>query len=118
MIEVENLTKRYGSLTVLHRLTVDGPNCIQCHFLQGREPTAEGPIAWAPELDHTRARLRPDWLRDWLHDPSKLYPGTSMPANFPPDELVYQELFPGTSEDQIEAILTWLYNLDRAAVRN
>ena len=96
---------------------MNGPNCVQCHFLQGDPPNAE-PIAWAPDLDHTRLRLRPDWVREWFWDPSKIYPGTSMPANFPPDESVYQDLFPGASADQIEALIVWLFNLDRASASN
>jgi mono/diheme cytochrome c family protein len=100
----------------VHRLAVEGPNCVQCHFLQGDPPNAEGPIAWAPDLDHTAERLRPDWTREWLEDPSRIYPGTAMPANFPPDQDVYQELLPGTSRQQIEAILMWLFNLDRSRI--
>lgn len=102
----------------VHRLADQGPNCFQCHFLQGGAPTAEGPIAWAPDLFISRERLRVGWTREWLNDPGKKYPGTSMPANFPPNEAVYQEFLPGTSQDQIEAILAWLFNLDLAAVRN
>ncbi len=102
----------------VHTLVEKGPNCIQCHFLAGRPPTAEGPVAWAPDLDITRERLRPDWTRTWLHDPSKIYPGTAMPANFPPGDAVWQEFLPAPSAQQIESVLIWLYNLDRALVRN
>jgi mono/diheme cytochrome c family protein len=102
----------------VHDLVVRGPNCVQCHFLKGRPPTAEGPVAWAPDLDLTRERLRPDWLREWLVDPSKIYPGTAMPANFPLDQRVWQDLYPRSSREQIEAVLTWLFNLDRAQPQN
>ena len=102
----------------VHALVVNGPNCVQCHFLSGDPPTAEGPIAWAPDLSLTRERLRPDWTREWLTDPGKIYPGTAMPANFPPDEAVWQDLLPAPSREQIEAVLLWLFNLDRALLRN
>jgi len=102
----------------VYRLALEGPNCFQCHFLHGTAPTAEGPIAWAPDLYRVRNRLRVGWTREWLHDPSRKYPGTAMPANFPPDQSVYQDLYPGTSTEQIEAVLTWLFNLDRAVVGN
>jgi mono/diheme cytochrome c family protein len=103
----------------VHALATDtsgkGPNCVQCHYLRGNLPTQSSPIAWAPDLDHTRERLRPDWVREWLTNPARLYPGTSMPANFSADPPQWQELLPGTGRQQIEAVLTWLFNLDRAA---
>jgi cytochrome c2 len=105
----------------VHALVTDsarGPNCVQCHFLRGDPPTQETPVAWAPDLDLTRDRLRPDWVREWLTDPSRIYPGTAMPANFPSDQTQWQELYPAPSREQIEAVVTWLFNLDRAAVRN
>ncbi len=102
----------------VYDLLEKGPNCIQCHFLAGRAPTAETPLTWAPDLALTRERLRPDWTREWLTDPGRVYPGTSMPANFPLGESVWQDLYPGTSREQIEAVLTWLFNLDRALARN
>jgi hypothetical protein len=102
----------------VHRLVTDttgkGPNCVQCHFLRDAPPTQRTPIAWAPDLDHSRERLRPDWVREWLNDPARIYPGTSMPANFALDAEQWQELLPAPSARQIEAVLTWLFNLDRA----
>ncbi|NOT31799.1 MAG: c-type cytochrome, partial [Planctomycetes bacterium] len=110
-----------GFFERVHQLTTDtagkGPNCVQCHFLRGNPPTQTTPLAWAPELDHARERLRPDWVRAWLTDPARIYPGTSMPANFALDQTQWQELLPASSAQQIEAVLSWLYNLDRA-VRN
>jgi hypothetical protein len=94
-----------------------GPNCVSCHFLAGDPPTNEAPVGWAPDLAHTRERLRPDWLRDWLTDPSRIYPGTTMPANFDRDEQ-WQSLYPAPAREQIEAVITWLFNLDRALIRN
>ncbi len=104
----------------VHALVTEagGPNCIQCHFLRGGPPTQGAPLAWAPDLDLTRERLRPDWVRRWLTDPARIYPGTSMPANFPADQTQWQELYPAPSREQIEAVVTWLFNLDRSEVRN
>jgi cbb3-type cytochrome oxidase cytochrome c subunit len=102
----------------VHALATDttgkGPNCVQCHYLRGNPPTQSSPVAWAPDLDHARERLRPEWVREWLTDPSRIYPGTSMPANFPADQTQWQELLPAPSAAQIEAVVTWLFNLDRA----
>jgi len=103
-----------GYFQKVHDLAVKGPNCVQCHYLQGAAPSQSSPLAWAPDLDNARERLRPDWVREWLTDPARIYPGTSMPANFPADQEQWQELYPAPSSVQIEAVLTWLYNLDRA----
>jgi len=94
----------------------EGVNCFTCHWFQGDGPTQmDSPIAWAPDLALTRERLRPDWTRDWLWNPGLIYPGTSMAANFASSEPQYQEQFPDSSNaQQIDAVIDWLYNLDRA----
>ncbi|HED67119.1 MAG TPA: c-type cytochrome [Planctomycetes bacterium] len=95
-----------------------GPTCVQCHGLAGRPPTNATPIGWAPDLTLVRERLRPDWVRRWLTDPSKVYPGTTMPANFDLGSEQWQDLYPAPSAEQIEAVTTWLFNLDRALIEN
>jgi cbb3-type cytochrome oxidase cytochrome c subunit len=88
-------------------------NCFQCHVRFGLRPAAD-PIAWAPDLGRVHERLREDWVHRWLVDPSRLYPGTAMPANFSADPPQYQDVYPKSSnEDQIRIVLDWLYNLDR-----
>ncbi len=96
----------------------DGPKCNQCHFVAGEDPTNAAPIGWAPDLLYTRERLRPDWVRRWLTDPAKIYPGTTMPANFDLDSTQWQELYPAPSAEQIEAVTTWLFNLDRVLIED
>lgn len=109
-LEIENDPSFFQRI---HDLTVQGPNCFQCHFYRGQPPVAEGPIAWAPDLDLTRERLRPDWTREWLTNPALIYPDTSMPQNFKPGVDDWQQFLPLPSEEQIEKIMIWLYNLDR-----
>jgi hypothetical protein len=105
-------------------VAVEAVNCFTCHWNQGMPPgeAAEPggevvpglPIAWAPDLAHTRDRLREDWSHDWMWNPSAIYPGTSMPVNFANTPPMYQDHFPGSSSgDQVQAVLDWLYNLDR-----
>lgn len=92
----------------------DGVNCYQCH------PKADGsfqqdPIAWAPALEHVRERLREDYTRDWLWNPSAIYPGTAMPQNFAADVPQYQEQYANSDNAmQVEAVLDWLYNMSGA----
>ncbi len=107
-------------------VAVDAVNCFKCHWNHGSPPgeAAEPggeiipvlPIAWAPDLAHARDRLREDWAHDWLWNPPAVYPGTSMPVNFSNTPPLYQDQFPGSSSaDQVQAVLDWLYNLDRLA---
>lgn len=100
------------------RLAREGPQCFQCHFDSGTPPNAD-PIAWAPDLAITRDRLREDWVEAWLANPARIYPGTAMPGNFLSDPPQYQDLFPDSSnEEQIEAVVDWLFNYDRVTPRN
>ena len=95
------------------RIVVDAVNCFQCHFRFGEPPPAD-PIAWAPDMSNVRERLREDWVLRWLIDPGRIYPGTSMPANFAGDPPQYQDIYPGsTNEDQLRLVMEWLYNFDR-----
>lgn len=102
-----------GHLEIGQAVAMDAVNCFQCHFRLGQPPAAD-PIAWAPDLAMTKERLREDWVRTWLEDPSKVYPGTAMPANFTGDPPQYQAQYPdSTNARQIQVVLEWLYNFDR-----
>ena len=95
-------------------------NCFQCHFYDDNPPEQAGsPIAWAPDFALVRERLREEWVEDWLWNPLLIYPGTAMPANFLGDPPQYQDVYPdSTNDDQVQAILDWLYNLDRLDAPN
>lgn len=95
---------------------VNGVNCYQCHDNPDDAGPYVGldPVAWAPSLQHVRSRLREEWVRDWLWGPKRTYPGTAMPDNFAAHVPQYREHYPGSSNaDQVEAVLNWLYNMDR-----
>lgn len=47
--------------------------CRACHSIGG-----EGAVV-GPALDQVTLRRSEDWIRDWLHDPSAIKPGTLMP---------------------------------------
>jgi len=111
-----NLAARHAFIGTGQELAADAVNCYQCHFHGGEDPEqADAPIAWAPDLTYTRERLREGWLADWLANPNLIYPGTAMPGNFGADPPQYQETYPESSNaQQIEAVLDFLYNFDRA----
>jgi mono/diheme cytochrome c family protein len=83
-------------------------NCASCHVRGDITPEGD-PSDWAPDLSVSRDRLKPDWIVDWLLDPQLKQPGTKMPKFF--REGVFQEIFPGTPEEQAVALKDLLMNL-------
>jgi len=83
-------------------------NCASCHVRGDINPEGN-PSDWAPDLSVSRNRLKPDWIVDWLIDPQLKQPGTKMPKFF--REGVFQEIFPGTPEEQAVALKDLLMNL-------
>jgi nitric oxide reductase subunit C len=47
--------------------------CLACHAVAGKGG------AIGPALDGTSKTRDPKWLREWLTDPQKIKPGTTMP---------------------------------------
>ena len=54
--------------------------CVRCHSFGIDETVLAGELA--PDMSLTKHRLKPGWVRSWLHDPQKLQPGTKMPNYF------------------------------------
>ncbi|MGR3218368.1 MAG: c-type cytochrome [Candidatus Anammoxibacter sp.] len=84
-------------------------NCISCH-IQGDIMPEGKPSDWAPDLSIANKRLRPGWITAWLKDPQAVQPGTKMPTFF--SEGMYQDILPGNTEFQIQAIMDFLMNFD------
>ncbi len=82
-------------------------NCASCHVRGSITPDGE-PSSWAPDLSLAKKRLKPDWIKRWLLDPQLIQPGTKMPKLF--REGVFQDIFPGTPDEQAEAIKDLLMN--------
>ena len=82
-------------------------NCGSCH-VRGDSTPEGAPSDWAPDLSLASTRLKPKWIKRWLLDPQLIQPGTKMPRFF--REGLFQEIFPGTPEVQIEAITDLLMN--------
>lgn len=83
-------------------------NCASCHVRGDKTPDGD-PANWAPDLLLAKERLKPDWIKSWLLDPQIIQPGTKMPKFFRED--TFQDIFPGTPEEQSEAIKDLLMNL-------
>jgi mono/diheme cytochrome c family protein len=80
-----------------------GLNCLQCHSIAGRAGTGTTGV----DLANTVERLRFDYFDRWLHDPSRLSPGTRMPTFFVDGVSGITETLDGDSRRQIDAI--WCY---------
>ena len=82
-------------------------NCTSCHIQGDQLPT--GPQdSWAPNFALAAERLRPEWIVDWIRDPSSLLPGTKMPSFYPfgaPDQLG------GDNERQLRVLRDYLLTL-------
>jgi cytochrome c2 len=58
--------------------------CAKCHPAGGETSSSEASAGeLAPALTLAVARLRHDWVDDWIKDPQRWIPGTKMPTNFP-----------------------------------
>ncbi len=84
-----------------------GLTCVACHTF--------GPYKslGVPAMDLTlmTKRLKKDWFRRYLLEPSSLRPGTRMPAFWPNGESANKDILGGNTERQIGAV--WAY-LSRA----
>lgn len=102
---------RPGRLDDALKLVTDNNYCVKCHLIGDFTP--EGSIkALAPNLDDVHRRLRPEYVRDWIANPQRILPYTGMPVNFDPHELKGQELFEGSSLEQLEAVVDLLLNFN------
>jgi hypothetical protein len=84
--------------------------CAKCHLLGDFTPGGEIRTTLAPDLARVASRIRPEYLRRWLASPKSALPYTAMPVNFPPDQLMGQDLFPASSVEQLDAVMDLLLN--------
>ncbi len=93
-------------------LVTDNGFCVKCHLVGDFRP-AGASAGLAPNLAGVATRLRPDYLKKWIANPGRILPYTGMPVNFPKTQSVAQNLFKGTSEQQIDGVVDFLLNYDR-----
>ena len=96
--------------------------CVKCHIIGdpgkgGFQP--EGPDrAKAPNLAVVFQRLRPEYVRRWIAKPQQILSYSGMPVNIPFDPAaphlggVSQDIFPGTSIEQLDGLVDLLMNYD------
>ena len=75
----------------------------------------------APNLADVYRRLRPEYVRNWIANPVMILPYTPMPVNVkyvasaPHKGGVSQDLYHGTSVEQVDALVDLLMNYDEFA---
>jgi hypothetical protein len=84
--------------------------CQQCHVL-GAIPKDQPTSNLAPDLRMSSDRLQPDWILDWLREPSKILPGTRMPAFWPEHPKSFYPQLGGDAEAQMRVIRDHLLTL-------
>ena len=100
----------------------DMGDCGKCHVIDGKNPTGNT-ADWAPDLALAKARLRPEWIVEFLRDPQAIMPGTKMPQPFIPsredvDFEGSEEYFPravirmaGDDEALLGALRDYIYSV-------
>ncbi len=103
-------------------IVVNGNYCVKCHAVEDFAPQGD-PTTFGPNLADVHSRLRPEFIRDWIANPKRILPYTGMPVNIPynPDAPhlggVAQNLFSGTSLQQLSGLVDLLLNFDKYAKR-
>ena len=106
-----------GHLDGALRIVTNNNYCVKCHLLGDYSPPGSVK-ALAPQLELVHERLRPDYVHDWIANPKRFVPYTGMPVNIPYGAPVSQELYAGTSEQQLDALTDLLMHFDLFAKRN
>jgi cytochrome c2 len=98
-------------------IVTNGNYCVKCHAVADFMPQGD-PNTFGPNLAGVYRRLRPEFTRDWIANPARILPYTGMPVNIPyrPDDPhmggVAQDLYRGTSVEQLNGVVDLLMNFD------
>lgn len=86
--------------------------CAKCHLVGDYGPGGATRTVLAPNLERVGSRIRPEYLRRWIANPKSILPYTAMPVNFPIDQSLGQDLLPGSSREQLDAVVDVLLSYD------
>ncbi|MFM8893317.1 MAG: hypothetical protein ACKOTB_17180 [Planctomycetia bacterium] len=106
-----------GHLDGAMKIVTNHNYCVKCHLVGSYTPPGN-PKALAPQLERVHERLRPDYVHDWIANPKRFLPYTGMPVNIPFDKPVSQDLYAGSSEQQVDALTDLLMHFDTFAKKN
>jgi len=80
-----------------------GLGCVTCHDFKGAPGVAVPGIEFTAMAD----RLTHDWFDRYLHEPSRIKPGTRMPEFWPGGLAIFKDIENGDTQAQINAL--WNY---------
>ena len=106
-----------GHLEGALRIVTNNNYCVKCHLLGNYAPPGNVK-ALAPQLERVHQRLRPDYVHGWIANPRRFLPYTGMPVNIPFDKPVSQDLYSGSSDQQLDALTDLLMHFDGFAKKN
>jgi len=92
-------------------IVVNSNYCVKCHSVADFTPLGD-PATFGPNLANVYRRLRPEYVRNWVANPKRTLPYTGMPVNIPFEGGISQELFHGTSVEQLDGLVDLLMNFD------
>jgi len=87
--------------------------CTLCHVVGDQLPSGEQE-SWAPNLALAKTRLKPQWMINWIKNPTALMPGTNMPTFFDPDDFDNAgppDILGGDENEQIRVLRNYLLTL-------
>ena len=106
-----------GHLQGALKIVTNTNYCVKCHLVGDYTPPGSVK-ALAPQLARVHERLRPGYVHDWIANPKRFLPYTGMPVNIPFDKPVSQDLYKGTSDQQVAALTDLLMHFDTFAKSN
>ncbi|MBF0489329.1 MAG: c-type cytochrome [Candidatus Omnitrophica bacterium] len=90
-------------------------NCASCHIVGKKMP--EGSVdQWAPNFALAAKRLKPQWIIQWIANPSAILPGTKMPTFYDPKAIeasTPQDILKGDARRQIKVLRDYLLTIDQ-----
>ena len=89
-----------------------GLSCAQCHTFGNQRAIGIQAINMLTMTE----RLRPEWFRRYMLEPTKYRPGTRMPASFPEGVSVLKSVYDGNADHQIAALWKYLSQGSQAAI--
>ncbi|NOY29105.1 MAG: c-type cytochrome [Planctomycetes bacterium] len=92
-------------------IVVNSNYCVKCHAVGDFVPQGD-PATFGPNLAEVYRRLRPEYIRDWVANPKRTLPYTGMPVNIPFAGGISQDVFHGTSVEQLDGLIDLLMNYD------
>ena len=104
------------------KIVVNNNYCVKCHLVGDFMPEGAAQ-AKGPNLAKVYQRLRPEYVRRWIAAPNMVLPYTSMPVNikYDPESKtlggVEQNLYHGTSVEQLDGLVDLLMNYDEYSQR-